>query len=213
MSSVNRILIFLLIAIFNSSLYAVDVSNFDIKGIKLGMSKKQVLKKMPCSDPKIEHYYINTINGKKIYSSIIYCQEKKGVFVELNHHNKVYKIKRNKFFDIEPSWTKIKKQLLNYYGYTKNITIQPVTNNNKHALAMCMGGCIKRSSSKGIYYKGDFYNNKLYFLVNGYVFDNKIILEFTLHDSNREDKNNKWVADQENLYKKQQKEKASNIDF
>ena len=209
MLNVNRILIFLLIAIFNSSLYAVDVSNFDIKGIKLGMSEKQVFKKMPCSDPKIEHYYINTINGKKISDSRIYCHEKKGIFVELNHRNKVYKITRIKRFNTEPSWSKIKKQLLNHYGYTKNITIRPVTSNNKLALSMCMGGCKKSYAG----YVGDFYNNKFYFLVVAYVYDNEIFLDFTLHDSNRENKNRKWVNDQEKLYKKQQKEKASNLDF
>jgi len=37
--------------IFSFSLFAVDVSNFDIKGIKLGMSKKEVLNKMPCKKP------------------------------------------------------------------------------------------------------------------------------------------------------------------
>ncbi len=35
MLSVNKILIFLFLGMFSSALYPVDVSNFDIKGIKL----------------------------------------------------------------------------------------------------------------------------------------------------------------------------------
>ena len=84
MLNVNRILIFLFLGIFSSSLYAVDVSNFDIKDIKLGMSKSEVLKKMPCKN--YENNIIRLENGKR-YESNLYCKQDNGnniLIIEFN---------------------------------------------------------------------------------------------------------------------------------
>jgi len=209
MLSVNRILIFLFIGIFSSSLYAIDVSNFDIKGIKLGMSKSEVLKKISCSNPKIETQFTNTLKGKKLYWTSIECKNDfEEIHVVLTRKNKAYFIQRTKDFDINPSWDKIKKRIINYYGkptckadtFSKYIPMKK----------MCWGGCKIRkhngtiatcNKSLDIYGNQDIVKNSW----------SKIV--FLLNDNSLSDNQDKWYKEQMELYERYKKEKASNIDF
>ena len=58
--SMKKIVLFLMI-VFSVSLFATDISNFDIKGIKLGMSKDRVFKLFHVK-PYIENYVNNNRN-------------------------------------------------------------------------------------------------------------------------------------------------------
>jgi len=79
--------------IFSFSLFAVDISDFDIKGIKLGMSKKEVLKEKSCTEAEIQKKYQNTISGKKVYETDIICNNSaETITIELNRKNIVYSI-------------------------------------------------------------------------------------------------------------------------
>jgi len=212
MLSVNKILVFLTIGIFSSSLYAVDVSKFDIKGIKLGMSKSEVLKNMPCSSPKVSKSYI----GEKISETHMACKSySQELHVYLDYGNKVYRVTRYKYMDTEPSWQKIKKQIFDYYGNTNNIFTKNPKLWNEEVFDMCYGkGC--KSKDKN-YYLYDSYGQLLLIYGsiarNGTSTDSRSNIVFILYDSKRADRNNIWQKEHEKLYKKQQKEKASNIDF
>lgn len=207
MLSVNRILIFLFIVIFSSSLYAIDVSNFDIKGIKLGMSKSEVLKKMPCSSPKIETQFIDTVKGKKLYWTSIECENNSDILhVILSRKNRVDFIKRVKSFNVSPSWDKIKKQIIKHYGnptfeLPNNVDVYPINN-------ICWGGCRirKHNNTMATFNKSlDFYANE--------VKNSFSTMIFLLTDEKENDNNQEWYGEQKRLYEQYQKEKASNIEF
>ena len=209
------------VLILSSSLFAVDVSNFDIKGIKLGMTKSQVLKKTVCNNAKIDPSYI----GEELLETHIQCDKNKyeylgyhNIHINLDRHSKVYRITRYKYMDIEPSWKKIKKQILKYYGYTKHIIIN---NNpklwNELVFDICYGqGCIK-SSDNTMYSLYDSFGQTLgiqaFIPRNGTSTDSESNMKFILYDVKRADINREWEKKQKEIYKKQQKEKASNIDF
>jgi hypothetical protein len=225
MLSVNRILIFVLICIFSSLLYAVDVSKFDIKGIKLGMSKSEVLKKMPCVSPDI---YTEKTENNILTETLIRCFKKKNdnfFGVTLDHHNKVYSVNKRISFEVKPDFSKIKKKL--FYKYKKpNLTtkkIQGYDNNlfRGYVKYFCWGGCtVKILNPK--FFKGNEIEttNHVSLLVkyqdSSYITDTKNIqnnIEFYLYDPQRSNNNYNWTKQQQKLYKEQQKQKATNIDF
>jgi len=76
-----KVLSFLVVGICSCTLYAKDISTHDIKGIKLGMSKDEVLKNMSCASPKIENQHINTVEGQKVLYKEIRCSDKSGSFI------------------------------------------------------------------------------------------------------------------------------------
>ena len=206
--------------IFSFSLFAVDVSAFDIKGIKLGMTKNQVLKKSVCNNAKINHSYI----GKKLLETHIQCDENEyeylgyhNIHIYLDRYSKVYRITRYKYMDIEPSWKKVKKQILKHYGYTKHIINNNPKQWNELVFDICYGsGCIK-SSDNSTYNIYDSYGKILeiqgFTSRSGTSTDSKSNMKFILYDVKRANINGKWEKKQEKLYEKEQKEKASKIDF
>jgi len=220
MLSVNRILIFALICIFSSSLYAVDVSSFDIKGIKLGMSKNEVLKRMPCDNPKID--FTKTSNNT-ISSGMLNCYN--GHFIVVyDHNNYVYQISKKITFNTEPNLNKIKNKLIKRYGKPNKSTKKHTMSKNSargKIIAFCWGSYCKVKYENTKYWKGseiENWTNRLQLTVeylnmyDGAGFHSHY-LNLLLIDGNRKLSNDKWEDKQNEIYEKQQKEKESNIDF
>jgi len=222
MLSVNRILIFLFIWVFSSSLYAVDVSNFDIKGIKLGMSEKQVLKKMPCSNPiKNLDKYSFGISGSYLTCGK-YSESKSFMSVTFDHNQKAYSIHMDILFDANPNLQKIKNKFVKKYGNFYEAIENPTYKNpaNGYVKRFCWGSCRKYKIDDGAWkgYKFRRVENKqsqLLIKYENFSYKSNYYnhLEFTLIDSRLEIKQKKWAEKQGKIYRKQQKEKASNIDF
>ena len=190
--------------IFSFSLFAVDASDFDIKGIKLGMSKKEVLKRMPCSNPKIETWFIDTVKGKKICSTSIVCSNDSDTFsASINRKNKLYSIARSIKFKVKPNYKKIKNKLLQRYGSTNYIKFKSHNNN----MGICWGQCML---PEGAIYRTKDYNSQALIAFANRYYDT---LSLELQDDKVYDENNRWESKQREQYEKQQREKASDIDF
>ena len=136
----KKIILFLMV-IFSTSLFATDVSNFDIKGIKLGMSEKEllnILHDIKCKNIKTIVFHVDANSKfpiiKKEYSCKI-NEFKEEITIDLDHNMNVYEIFRAIELEIEPIWDKIAKNTLKKYGYTKYF------NKNHRIISMCWGGC------------------------------------------------------------------------
>jgi len=111
MKKIVTIMMALLVGV---NVYAVDVSDFDIKGIKLGMSKSEVLKKMPCNNPKIKTQYI-TSDKQYIYGYSIECL-KPNISVIFDNNAKVHNIVLRINFKHSPRVSSIKNNIIKKYG-------------------------------------------------------------------------------------------------
>jgi len=203
-----RSLFFLLI--LSSSLFAVDVSDFEIKGIKLGMSKKEVLKKMPCTNPKTNVY---KIEGKLVWSEFS-CKLDKNSYdpdfhVMLNQHNRVIYIDRTKRFNVTPLWEKVKQNLLNHYG---SKGVQSINKNNVAPFQLCWGECVTKNSGKFfdpfIEEGQPLLNIEAYYNI-GY----KPYMTFIFTNPTKSKENKEWKELLEKKEEEHKREKASNIDF
>jgi len=131
--------IFIFILIYSVSLFATDVSNFDIKGIKLGMSKDEVLKKMPNSAKFIVDDYIAENPNYPYKYQIFYKTNTQYFGVEFDYKLNAYKIERNMQISNNASMHKVVEQITNHYGqpdYTWKI--------NEHDYKewkLCWGNC------------------------------------------------------------------------
>ena len=106
----------LIILFFYSSVNATDVSIYDIKGVKLGMSKEIVLKKLPCNNPKISEGYW----GRTGKSEILRCDDGKvELWAQLDHKGFSNIIGFNSTFDIKPDFNKLENRVIEKYGTTK----------------------------------------------------------------------------------------------
>ena len=205
------------IGIFSSSLYAVDVSNFDIKGIKLGMSKSEVLKRMPCKQPAIQ---IEKLRNGKISEIYIRCPKNRFQVI-LNHKMNVYSVSMSIDFTTEPNFRKIKNKVFAKYGNPTQQAKQKVIELGEgKRVVYCWGKYCQISRQNNGVWKGTKISNSIKYksLRIEYInYDIKNVelnqLEFNLFDSYKRDESYKWSENQENIYEKQQKEKASNIDF
>jgi hypothetical protein len=202
--------------LINIPLSAVDVSNFDIKGIKLGMSKSQVLKKMPCSNPEIN---IERLRSGKISNTYIKCSS--NYFqATLDHNNYVYSVSMSIDFNTEPNFKKIKNKILKKYKRpNKNPKMKVITRGSGERVAFCWGKDCRTSVMNNGVWKGREISNYIkgkslqIEYINYYIKGNHNELRFELVDANRKNNDYKWSENQETLYNRQQKEKVSNIDF
>ena len=99
----------LTVGLFSAYLYVTDVSQFDIKGIKLGMSKSEVLEKMPCENPKI-----STDGWGKIgkYKEIERKDKKRTLRASLDHKGYAYSITFFATFNTKPDFNKLEIRLI-----------------------------------------------------------------------------------------------------
>ena len=209
MLSVNRILIFLFITIFSSSLYAVDVSKFDIKGIKLGMSKNEVLKKMPCSSPKISLGKW----GKLGKSEDLLCNNDKNDFrVALDHKGYSCDITFDVKFKVKPNFNKLEARLIKKYGKTKyKSNSYDLSKPSRKFRSLCWGVCSITDSVGGdvVYYVDGTSGLSANFDITDN--DNEYRMDLSLSDGERNKNMKKYYY--EIKERKKRKEKASNIDF
>ena len=145
----KKIILFSMV-IFFTSLFATDVSNFDIKGIKLGMSKDEVLKLMP-HGTKIDYFCIDDkINNKCKYPyeyllnpGWLLSSNGKTCFIDLDHNSKIYKIdktiKLSRFSKLE----KVVKNVIKHYGKPDLIR------KFQKAQVLCYGGCLLSKETEG----------------------------------------------------------------
>ena len=135
MLNVNKFLIVLSVITFSSSLCATNISNFDIKGIQLGMSKKEVLKLIPCHNPKIHKNGL----GVDIECGDIYSKDGEGLSLEFDHKKQIFYIVFHKGFEIEPNWNKIKNRLIQKYGNPNKI--KNINDGNRNCMGNGKGYC------------------------------------------------------------------------
>ncbi|WP_457743953.1 hypothetical protein [Sulfurimonas sp.] len=108
-----------LMILLSTSLFATDVSNFDIKGIKLGMSKDEVLKLMPhgikfgsnCVDDKCKYPY-------EYYANYHWDQSNGKIYfnIDFDHNIKAYDIVRTIKLTRHAKIEKVAKNIINHYG-------------------------------------------------------------------------------------------------
>ena len=131
----KKIVLFLMI-VFSVSLFATDVSNFDSKGIKLGMSKNEVLKLMPKGTKFRED---DCLDSKCEYPTAYFAyfeDVKSRLNVYFTHTLQSYKIERYIKLDNRANIGKIALSIKNRYGkpdYTWKV--------NNNLWKFCWGEC------------------------------------------------------------------------
>jgi hypothetical protein len=195
-----------LMIFFSTSLFATDVSNFDIKGLKLGMNEKEALNilnnQIKCKKVKFDNIHADLDYNYPIIGKHYYCYIDNSIEIDffLDHDMKVYRVTRVLKPKIEPNWKKLKTNILNHYGRTKFIY------ENTHKTNMCWGSCkfykfnhsyindSHQSLSIDLFYPGDNRYNRI---------------DFYLIDKDLEKSNQQY----EKILLKRIKDNASNIDF
>jgi len=220
MLNANKISNFLTVFLVCSLSYASDVSKFDVKDVKLGMSKNEVLKKMPCNNPKEE---IERTNSGKIYKNMIICGSNRSrsysaFNVIFDHKDHVFYISKFIPFNIKPNLAKIETRLISKYGEPDARTelVPGYKNPNKYVIkTFCWGSCkIKYSNDR--YSKGSeiaHHRSRPQLEVTYTESSEELYLSFSLEDPVRDDENYKWNKKENVKFRIQQKRKASNIDF
>ena len=143
-----RVVLIILLILFSEPLCAVDVSQFDIKGIKLGMSKSEVLKRMPCNNPE---NYIDKLDNGTIYSYHLQCRKDKGLsndfytIIDFDHNGISYSITKMIPYKLKPNYTAIIKKIIKKYGNPTAKTNQTPASNNYRNIGyyktFCWGDC------------------------------------------------------------------------
>ena len=212
MLNVNRILVFLYIGMFSSSLYAVDVSNFDIKDIKLGMGKNIIVNKLADTTSKNVNIYGRSWTYQIIKNSRDGFSLGAEYVINLDHNEKSFSIAREIIFKYEPNFNKIKKQLIKKYGKPDNIA-ESKNNKGDFEYQLCWGDCTVKNAT---YWKGNvIWGHEKSFIITyrKYSEKNTFYMLFELVDRVAESKEDDWKEVEYERYLKNEKEKASNIDL
>lgn len=130
------------ILFLNISLFAENISSFDIKDITLYSSYDSILKKLPCS-PRID---TKKTDSGKVAEYHLQCTDNNHneYIVFMNRYKKVMAIYRTKYFNIRPNLKKIHQQLTKKYGKPIiNKRVYPTEHQDTEFLdLMCWGnGC------------------------------------------------------------------------
>lgn len=192
----KKISLFLMV-VFVVSLFATDVSNFDIKGIKLGMSKNEVLKLMPkgtkfrkwdCiddSDKCAYPYNYNAFYKNNTESFDIYLTQDIFVYYVLRQ------VKLRQYANAE----KIIQKLTQRYGKPDAVW------NHGSIKKLCWGGCYKGK------YQFEPKKGRKIFAVLINMKDRRI--EFVLQDNELENSMQQYIES----VKEKLSNNDSNIDF
>jgi len=208
MLNANRVLIFLFIGIFSSSLYAVDISKFDIKGMKLGMNKNEVLKKMPCSNPKTSEGYWGYV-GK---AEILECNKEKFE-VHLDHKGFSYIVRFYPQFDVKPNFNKLENRLIKRYGETKyKSSSRDYGEPSLKRRSLCWGICKIHKWDGGVNYEASETTGlSATFII--WDKNHEFSMSLILSDGKRAKVLEEYSRNVQQERKRIKKEKASNIDF
>jgi len=211
--------------IFSLSLFAIDVSDFDINGIKLGMNVQEAFEKMPCANPDKHN---DKLSNGKIASMYSRCLDDKGdvVFlVESNHNGLLHRITKRITFKVKPNFQKIKNKLWQKYGKADIVTKFGPGYINKlfkgYIKEFCWGKSCTIKQEDGKYFEGNTIvsssENNIHFHIEyrDGTFDGEIknYIKFSFYNPKMQMLDYEWKEKEDLIYQKQQKEKASNIDF
>ena len=198
--------------IFSFSLFAVDVSNFDIKRMTLRDSYNMILKKIPCTPQK--HTW-KTENGK-ISGYQLVCEDYSYV-INFNRYKKIINIEREKKFDTQPNFDKVYQQVIKKYGKpTIKAYKSPGSNNPNRGFirTMCWGtGCeLKQEEDSSVATGTDIemnWINKGFFIRYRKWSESSSdagTLHFWLENSKRKKENSDWENNENKKYRQKQLE-------
>lgn len=212
MLNVNRIFIFLLTGIFSSSLYAINISNFDIKSLNLGKTYNQIKSKMPCN------FKLDTQTAYKYtYKWQLTCDENNDLLVvHLAHGGKVKYISRKKTFTTKVNFNKIRKKLFEKYGEPTLKGYQKFHEDGGFKYSFCWGSCTKEYINnkywQGYSAKSDSSGDKSFEIIYSYFLDvNKMVFSLSDHASSWKD--NRWIDKQWDKKVEDERKKESDIDL
>ncbi len=196
----KKIILFLSILGFN--LYAADVSKFDIKGLRLGMSEKEVMRKLKsfCSNPKI----YSTDHDKDIkcgnihvvfgYNKLAYYISKEAKHSYLINKEQVNILKEKIFTKYgKPSISEFTTDPYDYYTFCWD----DASNSDK---------CYTKNNQA---YRGQL-GKYLEGIIETNPNNNKTLVRIWLQD---EDLDKKQFANYERALKKSRDNKIKNFDF
>ncbi|MCI5115666.1 MAG: hypothetical protein D3921_11775 [Candidatus Electrothrix sp. AW1] len=224
MLSANRLALSFIFLAFFQQVYAADVSNFDIKGIKLGESYSKVKGILPCRNTKTDRI------GDKRWIDQILCGKKGGpmigreFIVNLDHNQIIWNVMSQKNFSIEPNLQKIERQIYSKYGkpsVTGMIKTAYKSISEGYSKSYCWGSCSQRNENTE-YSKGSEVRegSRKSFVVKYESFskrypdgDPSYSIYFSLMDPVINEANSKWMESENNKYKKKLKENESNLDL
>lgn len=185
--------------------HAYNVSEFDIKKIKLGMNEREVLNNLPCKNPQQDDSYAK-YNGK-----LYVCKNKKNEYkVYLDHHSKVYRVIYNIDFSVKPNLSTVESRLLTKYGNTNLKSSSSDFGEPELKLrSLCWGECRHVKRDGGVVYDSWGYTGLgvTFFMWHDYK------MSLTLNDGDREKKFEKYQNSEYKKEEQRKKDKASNIDF
>ena len=193
----------MLVGGFSSSLSATDVSSFDIKGIRLGMDKGEVLKRIPCSNYEKKYYRFRNAKNE-VYSSQYYCGKPgtgtdNSFLVNFDHNNYVFSITKRITFDIQPNLSKIKSKLIKRYG-KPNTDKRAWSKGSYYRYEYCWGDCSLSSNRRKLSVDYSYYSD----------YNN---IDITLYDYARQKNNDDWTAQRQKILIYKKEKEVSNIDF
>ncbi|MCI5118622.1 MAG: hypothetical protein D3913_11840 [Candidatus Electrothrix sp. LOE1_4_5] len=222
MLSANRLALSFIFLAFFQQVYAADVSNFDIKGIKLGESYSKVKGILPCRNTKTDRI------GNKEWIFQVVCGKTKigiGFLVTFDYKQTVFIVRRNKVFSVEPNLQKIEKQLYSKYGKPSVTGLSKPAYKNEinegYSKSYCWGSCSRLNKDEE-YWKGSEvrggsgksltvqYQSFSKTYPDG---DPSYSISFVLEDSAAYEADSKWRESEHNRYKKKLKESESNLDL
>ena len=197
--------------VLSVSLFATDVSNFDIKGIKLGMSKNEVLKLMPkgtifrtfsniANNPNYPYEYDAYFDWKKSHDQFYFG-------VDFDHQLNAYEIIRNVKLNENANMKKVSQQVINRYG-NPDFTWKSDVNQREH-WEFCWGKCIR---NKYGFYANE--NEKVLIIEITKDYRNEhYLLETRLYNDKLKDMNIKYEKSMYKKAKNELEEKASKVDL
>jgi len=176
------------------SLYATDISQFEIKGIKINDNYSNFEEHLNCK-------IINTekLNNGLKYSYSVQCD--KNVFVLLNHNKKVVKVDRTISFTYMPNWDKVVSQIIHKYG-------KPIKRYYYEETIDLYWGDGRVVLHKDIPHIQTIYKGLLYS-----IYKKSKEIDVTLVNQNLLKKNKQWAKQQNAKYKNNIQKKESNLDL
>ncbi len=196
----KKIVLFLMI-VFSVSLFATDVSNFDFKGIKLGMSKDKVIKKMQ----KISSYSLEKTTpiyvGDKITGyQLVYSGENDEDFTfNFDKNQKLYEFWREIQLKKIANINKIFNQIYAKYGQPEDIW------DHLGLFQVSYGEC-----ERGEYYFKPIKNKKCFHIS---LFKSDNTLNFMITDDSIYRINQKYQNTLKRKLYNKERQKASRIDL
>jgi len=204
-----------------SSVWAADVSQMAILGIKLGDKYENIKNKLPCQNRTTAEevcYDGGNSYTLKTKSFHIFCDSKSSSKEEsfqasYDNQRKVYNLYRYINFLINPDWESIETDLIKLYGQPdfKHVGkyYNGIDNGRKvydSKTSYCWGNC--QLSENGSYYSGNALSITI--IVNNIGYNGMV---FNMTDSIKKEQNeaeNKMICQKQI---KQQKDEASKINF